>query len=422
MPARHLPSDEPFFAEWRERTASSHRSLTRAAAIGHVLGALPQTVPVLTVVGSKGKGTAALHAAATLSAYLRPDGGFLRVGLVTSPSLRTNRERIRLDGRAIDEAALDDLAARLASARAAVPVAGEDYLSPTGAYTVAGVAWLTAVGADVIVLEEGLGGASDEVSLFTPDVVALSDVFAEHADLLGGTLPAVARDLLGVVAPGRTDLVTGGQHPAVEEAITACSPAFRRPPDEAGSAVPKTLAPLTRRNAVLGETAARTLAARHGWSFDEPAARAALATVRLPGRASRHVTPQGAHVMVDGAISLSGVRTAAEEYAHWTGASDRAVACFPDDKDVMACYAALSAFAEVSATRVGTHLRFAATQRLHANVLNVEDALRSAVAAGGCLAVGTQSFVGVVLDVLDVPTDDAYDAPKLSAPPPRARR
>ena len=90
------PDDEPFFREWRVRRPDERRSLARARLFGDALGlhwaGLPST---LTVVGSKGKGTAAAHATAVLHAAGR------RVGTIVSPAFRRNSERIRVAGQAL---------------------------------------------------------------------------------------------------------------------------------------------------------------------------------------------------------------------------------------------------------------------------------------------------------------------------------
>jgi dihydrofolate synthase/folylpolyglutamate synthase len=171
---------------------------------------------VLTVVGSKGKGTAATYAAATLSA------SGLRTGLVTSPPFRTNRERIRIDGRAIDADVYDRLAGELAVVLDVLgPGDDSGYLSPTGSFTLSGVRHFTTAGVDVIVLEEGLGGSSDEVSLFTPLVVAVTPIFEEHVGIIGDTAAEIAADLIGVVRTGTRRVLSLHQETPVWDVLTA---------------------------------------------------------------------------------------------------------------------------------------------------------------------------------------------------------
>src|SRR5258705_13415050 len=105
--ADHHDFDQPFFREWSARRRDQKRSLSRARKLAERLGIAHLDVPVLTVVGSKGKATASIYASATLAAH-----GF-RVGTLTSPPIITNRERIRINGTAIDLAAYEHISACL---------------------------------------------------------------------------------------------------------------------------------------------------------------------------------------------------------------------------------------------------------------------------------------------------------------------
>src|ERR1039458_1994521 len=101
MRRERIETDQAFFAErMQRRVLGGRRSLSRARALAPHLGvdldawrAHPEAV--ISVVGSKGKRTAAPFASAALAAT------GLRVGTLTSPGLRSNRERIRVDGQAV---------------------------------------------------------------------------------------------------------------------------------------------------------------------------------------------------------------------------------------------------------------------------------------------------------------------------------
>ncbi|WP_454854320.1 hypothetical protein [Promicromonospora soli] len=419
MTAQHLPGDAPFFQEWSNKQPGTRRSLTRARAVGEALGTWDDTPPVLAVVGSKGKGTTALHAAATLSAALIQGTRAAHVGLVSSPGLRTNRERMRFDGQAISSDEYERVAQALARARESVPPSDDGYLSPTGSFTITGAAWAAARGADALVLEEGLGGRSDEVSLFEPLVVAVTKVFYEHGELLGPTLDDVARDLLGVVGPGTRTIVTVAQDAEVTAIVEETAARFGAElvtvTTDSPTSAPAGLAPITRLNAAAGETAARALASLLGWHVDDARAAAALASVRVPGRLSRHTLGE-VPVMVDGAISPEGVAATVADYLRWHGRLDTVVASFPDTKDVAACFAELRGFERVIPARADDYLTFSKAEALHDKVLDARTALAQGVETartegGACLMIGTQSYVGIALDVLDVETETAFVPP-----------
>ena len=197
------------------RGPGDRRSLRRAALLAGLLGVTEPGPPVLTVVGSKGKGTAATYA----SAWLVAAG--CRVVTVTSPGLRSDAERIRVDGAAVSPDELAGLARRLQRASRSLPSARDGYLSPSGLFTLAGLLHARDAGADVVVLEAGMGGVSDEAGLFPPSVVAITEVFGEHLGVLGDTPAEIAADKAGVAAETTSAVVSLPQTPAVAAAIAA---------------------------------------------------------------------------------------------------------------------------------------------------------------------------------------------------------
>ena len=118
--------------------------------------------------------------------------------------------------------------------------------------------------ADVIVLEAGMGGISDEISLFTPTVTALTPIFAEHVGKLGDTPAEIAREKAGIVAPETSAVLTARQTAEVEQEIMAT--VGRRSAgrvqvevvDPGSTAIPPSLLPagLSAHNAELGCAAA----------------------------------------------------------------------------------------------------------------------------------------------------------------------
>lgn len=109
------PVVDPFFSEWAGRRPEQSRSLDRASALLAALDLDPAPVPVLGVVGSKGKGSTATYAAATLSA------AGLRTVLVTGPSFRGYRERVRVDGVSVTDGELSSLGEAVEAARGELP-------------------------------------------------------------------------------------------------------------------------------------------------------------------------------------------------------------------------------------------------------------------------------------------------------------
>ncbi|MGW5878725.1 hypothetical protein ACWFMI_19470 [Nocardiopsis terrae] len=415
------PDLAPFFSEWTHRRPGQVRSLDRAAALLHGLGLDSARAPVLGVVGSKGKGSTATYAAAALSA------AGLRTVLVTGPSFRNYRERIRVDGVSVSDGELRRLGAEVESARRElVPAEREGgYLAPSGLFLVAGLLHARVVGADVCVLEAGMGGHRDELRLLCPEVVALGMVFAEHVGVLGDTVTEIAREKTRVASAERTRaLVTLPQTtevaPVVEQVLAEATGGRLAPevvdPAAEGAEPPVELRPagLSAASGVLGTAAATRALELLGHPAAPPERlRSVLGTVNLPARLSGHTVPGGAaEVVVDSAIDRVGVTAALSHARSLWGGVDHVLLCLPDHKDVSGAVAALAGLPVTAVRLPEAHLRFDHGLPAHWGRMEAEELSPAAVSALGArvLALGTVYFTGRVLEVLDAPTDRLFDA------------
>lgn len=410
-------SDEIFFHEWTRRGPNGFRSLERARILAERLGIAKPPVPVLAVVGSKGKGTTATYASACLVA------AGLRVVTVTGPSFRSNRERIRVNGAAVSEATLADLAGRMRTAIKRLPDRGREYLAPSGLFTLAAIVHATDVSADVLVIEAGMGGASDELSLFPPTLVAMSRIFGEHLGKLADTVPGIAREKAGVTAATTQAVLSLPQTTEVRNAIAetvrdrtdgSCAVTTITP---GRLGLPSELLPdgLSHQNGELGCAAGFRMLELLGARLPSPhALDSVLKTINLPARLSWHDVPgTESRVLVDSAIERRGVAAAlATATARW-GRIDHVLVCLPDHKDVAG---AISELGDLPVTFVRLpyeHLKFDRALPDEWRVIDAESLTPSAIADLGrrIVALGTGYFTGRVLDVLDVDTERLFAAP-----------
>ena len=389
--------DELFFAERaRLRPRGLRRSLRRATTLAGLLGIdrdeLRGGPPVLTVVGSKGKGTAAVHGSAVLAA------AGLRVGTLTSPGLRSNRERIRIDGAAIEPAAYTRLIATVGDAMQRDGLPDDGYLSPTGLFTLAAMRHFLDTSCDACVLEAGMGGRSDEVSLFSPRVVAVTSVFAEHLGVLGDTVTDIARDKLGVVTADTVAVVSVEQeHPQARAVLDTFGDRVRIVP---------TTDSLIAGNGLAGRVAALALIAAMRIAPLEPECIASVGkTIRLPGRQSVHPTPERTWV-ADAAVTATGAAAAIQFAVRQIGGVDTVLVCLPDGKDVTGVLNALRGHHVIPLRSDAPHLSFDTWPTALPSLAELD----SSVFGQRVLALGTVSFIGEVLDLLDVDTETAFDA------------
>ncbi|HHH12158.1 MAG TPA: bifunctional folylpolyglutamate synthase/dihydrofolate synthase, partial [Sorangium sp.] len=172
------------------------------------LGAPQNNMCVAHVAGTNGKGSSC----AMLESIARHAG--VRTGLSTSPHLRSIAERIRLNGSAIDDAAL----------RRALALALDQRLPPLSFFevmTVAALAAMKQARSELAIIEVGLGGRLDASNVVAaPQVVAVTSVARDHMPILGDRIDAIAREKIAISRSGRP-LVLGPLAPAAAEAVAA---------------------------------------------------------------------------------------------------------------------------------------------------------------------------------------------------------
>ena len=150
----------------------------------------------LHVGGTNGKGSTCAFLAAELEAR------GLRTGTYSSPHLVSVCERITLNGTPIGEDAFAEWVSVL------LPHIERLDASFFEAMTAIAFADLAARGADVAVVEVGLGGRLDATNVLTPLVSVVTKIALEHTDYLGNTLEAIAREKAGIAKRG-VPFVTG---------------------------------------------------------------------------------------------------------------------------------------------------------------------------------------------------------------------
>lgn len=195
--------------------------LSRISAALEALGRpQDQLPPVLHVAGTNGKGSTC----AFLRAILEASG--LRVHVFTSPHLIYARERVRLSGALVDDAAL--LSAIDAVARCGVSVTYFETM------TAAAMLLFAETPADYIVLEVGLGGLHDATNVIDkPAVSVITPVDVDHQHMLGNTLGAIAAQKAGILKRGCPGIL-GRQESEALAVITATGRAVGAPLDVFG--------------------------------------------------------------------------------------------------------------------------------------------------------------------------------------------
>jgi len=224
-----------------------------------------------------------------------------RAALYTSPHLVDVRERMMVDGQPIGAAGFATWTERL---RPEIERTGASFFEAATAIAFADFA---ARGADVAVVEVGLGGRLDSTNVLTPLVSAVTHIALEHTAYLGTTLPAIAREKAGVAKPGVPFVV--GEPDAALAAVLAeaarsagAAPVVRVPPEERYAGAVGLPGPHQRRNAAVAAAVLRALP--RALRPHDDAITGGFARARLPGRYDRR-----GHWLFDVAHNPDGVHT-----------------------------------------------------------------------------------------------------------------
>ncbi|MCL1939501.1 MAG: bifunctional folylpolyglutamate synthase/dihydrofolate synthase [Desulfovibrionaceae bacterium] len=154
------------------------------------LGLVRPPYAVIQVVGTNGKGSTA-----TMLERLAREHG-LRTGLHTSPHFVSVRERVRVNGAMLSGEAWTALGNALMRQ-------GGEALSYFEFVTCLATLAFAQAGADVAVMETGLGGTFDATTALEADLLVFTPFDLDHQAVLGATLREIAADKAGAIRPGK---------------------------------------------------------------------------------------------------------------------------------------------------------------------------------------------------------------------------
>lgn len=291
--------------------------LSRMSAALELAGHPERSFQVVHVAGTNGKGSVSNAVFTGLRG---------RAGLFTSPHLHrlTERFRVRLEDDEPDEPdeiSREELVETWDGLRRVLRSPGAPPLTFFETVTLMAFRLFERRGAEIVVLETGLGGRLDATNVIeAPLVCAITRVGLDHRAFLGDELPRIAREKAGILKPG-VPCVVGPQPPVVLRVLAQRAEALGAPlvrvPEvlleggtdlEGGS--PERLAGYVRENVSVAVEVLRVLA-RRGLEVDVSRAIAA----RWPGRLERLCPPGSPPYLLDAAHNLDGAEALARYLA-----------------------------------------------------------------------------------------------------------
>ena len=296
--------------------AGMRPGLERIESLLAAIGNPERAFRIAQVAGTNGKGSVC----AMLASSLRMAGR--RVGLYTSPHLCDFRERIRVDGQPISEAAVVDGVEAIGTLIARLDATMFE------ATTALALDHFAREGIEVAVLEVGLGGRLDATTVGEPVLEVVSRIDYDHQAYLGDTHAKIAGEKAAIIRSGVA--FVAHQEPDAEAVLLDRARAvgvplqmegrelhadvrgfslegqrldLRGPGWRLDDVLCRLLGVFQPSNAVLAAAAARELGA------GEEAIRRGLATVEWPGRFQ--ILRRDPIVIVDGAHNPGGARVLA---------------------------------------------------------------------------------------------------------------
>jgi dihydrofolate synthase/folylpolyglutamate synthase len=317
--------------------------LDNISAIVARLGHPERAFRSVHIAGTNGKGSVT----AMVDAALRAAGH--RSARYTSPHLVDLSERFVVDGRAVTTAALT---AAVADVRAAIDGLRRDgglEVQPTffEVTTAAAFELFRRAGAELAVLEVGLGGRLDATNVVAPPALlatAIISIDFDHQLYLGTTLREIAIEKAGIIKPG-VPVVIGPLPPEAAAAISAvaasrAAPVIRADPDDADGLTLGLAGAHQRANAAVAIRLLQQLD-RGGIAVPDRAIAAGLADPQWPGRLEVRRLPGGRELLLDAAHNPAGAASLASYLKAEGGEPRPLVLAAMRDKDISGIFAAL---------------------------------------------------------------------------------
>lgn len=184
----YLYQNLPMFQ--RVGAAALKKDLTNTIALCEALANPQKRFQSIHIAGTNGKGSTAHMIAAVLQS-----AGY-STGLYTSPHLKSFTERIRVNGKEMEE---DAVTAFVNRTQPLIEKVKPSFFEITVAMA---FEYFASKEVDVAVVEVGLGGRLDSTNIIRPVLSLITNIGMDHKELLGDTLEKIAYEKAGIIKDG----------------------------------------------------------------------------------------------------------------------------------------------------------------------------------------------------------------------------
>jgi dihydrofolate synthase/folylpolyglutamate synthase len=192
----------------REGKTAFKKDLTNILALSKELNFPEKRFKSIHVGGTNGKGSTSHMLASILQ-----EAGY-KVGLYTSPHLKSFTERIRINGAEIPKRKVTSFIAK-----------NKDFLERQKLSffeMTVGLAfdYFASEKVDIAIIEVGLGGRLDSTNILVPELAVITNIGLDHTEFLGETLPEIAFEKAGIIK-NKIPVVIGEEQAAVKSVFIA---------------------------------------------------------------------------------------------------------------------------------------------------------------------------------------------------------
>jgi dihydrofolate synthase/folylpolyglutamate synthase len=194
--------------EWLEWQQTVHPlnidfKLERILSVYEKLDVTKVAKKIITVAGTNGKGSTVSF----LESILCKNN--INVGTFTSPHILKYNERIKINGKEIDDESLLNVFELIDQKRGNTTLTYFEFATLSAFYL------FSKADLDVVVLEVGLGGRLDATNIIDSDVSIITSIGIDHTEFLGDTIDSIALEKAGVMRPFKKCIFAQENPPSV---------------------------------------------------------------------------------------------------------------------------------------------------------------------------------------------------------------
>ncbi len=183
------------------------KDLSRTNKLAEQLNHPEKKFKSVHIAGTNGKGSTSHMLASVLQ-----EAGY-KVGLYTSPHLKDFRERIKINGRMIDEKSVVEFV------ETHKEFLTENKLSFFEMTVGLAFDYFANQQVDIAVVEVGMGGRLDSTNIISPELSIITNIGLDHTQFLGNSLEEIAREKAGIIKKG-IPLIVGEKQKATTAVFT----------------------------------------------------------------------------------------------------------------------------------------------------------------------------------------------------------